>query len=210
MKTKEYGVLVKEDVYDPETLKVSRNSENLFTRQSLLSFATIMLLLLDMQKTALQARGNNFFEFSLAEIIELYALRWKIETMFRVLKEHLFIESFSGKTVNSIFQDFYATMVILIGVAIFQKEGNIIVKAVRKHKNDKHEHEVNISNIVSTMRYRFIFTVLFHPDEAHVEREVIDITYKIAEAIIPKIKNRHFPRKPKPHYKAKHNLKVRS
>jgi len=154
--------------------------------------------------------ATNLFEFSLDEIFELYTKRWNIETMFRVLKEHLFIESFSGKTANSIFQDFYTTMVILIGVAIFQKEGNIVVKAVRKHKNDKHEHEVNISNLVSTMRDRFIFIVLFHPDEAYVEREVIDITYKIAEAIIPKIKNRHFPRKPKPHYKAKHNLKVRN
>jgi len=154
--------------------------------------------------------ATNLFEFSLAEIIELYALRWKIETMFRLLKEHLYIESFSGKTVNSIFQDFYATMVILIGVVIFQKEGNIVVKAVRKYKNDEHEHEVNISNVVSTMRDRFIFTVLFHPDEDYVEREVIDITYKIAEAIIPKIKDRHFPRNPKSHYKAKHNLKVRN
>jgi hypothetical protein len=153
---------------------------------------------------------TNLFDFSMSEIIELYALRWSVETMFRIVKEHLFIEGFSGKTTNSIYQDFYATFVILISVAILQKDGNKIVKEVRKHnKTNKHEYEVNISNTVSIMRDRFIFLILFKPDGVCIESEIMDITYKIAASVVPKIKNRKFPRKPKPYYKAKHNLKVR-
>jgi hypothetical protein len=154
---------------------------------------------------------TNNMDLTLLEIVELYGLRWGVETMFRVLKDHLFIEGFSGKTANSILQDFHATMVILIGVAILQKEGNRIAKALRKHKkSNKYEVEVNTSNLVATMRDRYIFLILNHQDEGYKEIEIMDIIYKIADAVIPIIKNRSFPRKPKPHYKAKHNLKVRA
>ena len=61
MKSKEYGKEVNDVVYNKETLLASRNSDNLFTRKSVLSFCVILLFLLNMQKTALQARGNNFF-----------------------------------------------------------------------------------------------------------------------------------------------------
>jgi len=154
--------------------------------------------------------ATNLFEFTLLEILDLYAKRWCIETMYRILKEHLFIEGFSGKTVNSIYQDFYATIVILISVAIFQKEGNKMAKEVRKHKNYKYEYEVNLSNLVSTLRDHFVHIVLFHPNEEYVESEIYRITSLIAQSVLPVIKNRRFPRKPKPHYKAKHNLKVRA
>jgi len=60
MKTKEYGNLVQLIIKAKETLITSRKSDVFFTRRSILSFATIVTFLLDMQKTALQARGNNF------------------------------------------------------------------------------------------------------------------------------------------------------
>jgi len=154
--------------------------------------------------------ATNLFDVTIAEIIELYHMRWGIETMFKILKEHLFIEGFSGKTENSILQDFYATMVILIGVAIFQKEGNEIARALRKNKKNKHEVSVNISNIVSTMRDRFISIVLFGKEEGFREEELYDIIYKIANSVESIRKNRQFPRIPRPRNKAKHNLKTRA
>ena len=41
---------------------------------------------------------------------ELYHLRWEIETFYGFLKTRLELENFSGKTVESLYQDFYATV----------------------------------------------------------------------------------------------------
>jgi len=41
---------------------------------------------------------------------ELYHLRWGVEGFFGVLKERLKMDNFTGKTVVSVRQDFFATM----------------------------------------------------------------------------------------------------
>jgi hypothetical protein len=43
--------------------------------------------------------------------IELYALRWGIETAYFRLKQEICVEKFSGKSPNTIRQDFWASMV---------------------------------------------------------------------------------------------------
>jgi hypothetical protein len=49
---------------------------------------------------------TNLFDVPMDDIIELYTLRWGIETMYFKLKKELCIEKFSGETANSIRQDF--------------------------------------------------------------------------------------------------------
>jgi IS4 transposase len=41
---------------------------------------------------------------------EIYHLRWGVETRYALLKTRLELENFSGKTVTSVLQDFYATL----------------------------------------------------------------------------------------------------
>jgi len=53
--------------------------------------------------------------------MELYFLRWGIETRYDVIKNKLQIEDFSGKTVVSVLQDFYATMYLCNICHKFQK-----------------------------------------------------------------------------------------
>ncbi len=43
---------------------------------------------------------------------ELYNLRWGVECFFCVIKERVKIDNFTGKTVISVKQDFFATMFI--------------------------------------------------------------------------------------------------
>jgi len=43
---------------------------------------------------------------------QLYSLRWKIETFFDVIKNRLNLENFTGKTVESVKQDFFSTIFI--------------------------------------------------------------------------------------------------
>jgi hypothetical protein len=49
-------------------------------------------------------------EFPTGGFLELYYLRWGIEGFYGVLKTRLNLENFSGKTAESIYQDFYSTV----------------------------------------------------------------------------------------------------
>ena len=46
------------------------------------------------------------------EAKRLYSLRWNVETFFGFLKTELELENFSGKTKNSVVQEFYAAMTL--------------------------------------------------------------------------------------------------
>ena len=51
-------------------------------------------------------------EFPTEEFKTIYYLRWGIESFYAVLKTRLNLENFSGKTVHSVYQDFYSTIYI--------------------------------------------------------------------------------------------------
>lgn len=54
----------------------------------------------------------NENEFANDEFMYLYSLRWGVETYFSKLKGRLSLENFTGKTVESIYQDFWSTIFI--------------------------------------------------------------------------------------------------
>lgn len=43
---------------------------------------------------------------------DLYYQRWKIETFFHTLKSRLGLENFTGKSLESVYQDFYSTILV--------------------------------------------------------------------------------------------------
>ena len=51
-------------------------------------------------------------EFSEIEFKHLYSLRWGVETFFSKIKGRLALENFTGRTVESIYQDFWSTIFI--------------------------------------------------------------------------------------------------
>lgn len=57
----------------------------------------------------------NTQDFPTEEFKTLYHLRWGVEGFYRILKSRLNLENFSGKTAESVYQDFYAT-VYLTGI----------------------------------------------------------------------------------------------
>jgi hypothetical protein len=83
---------------------------------------------------------------------ELYHLRWGIETMYHKLKRELCVENFSGKTPNSVRQDFWASMVLLNGVAVFQKEADEEVQNRQEPKQLKHRFK-NFYRNVTKLRH---------------------------------------------------------
>lgn len=149
---------------------------------------------------------TNLFELPESLFPELYSLRWGIEVAYFRLKEELCVEKFSGKTPNSIRQDFWASMVLMISVAVFQSQADQEVQKRQKSKPTKHLNRARTSGLIVTLRDRFIFATLCgRPKYSALEME--NIIKTMAREVSPVRPGRSFPRNFKPHYKANHNLK---
>ncbi len=99
-------------------------------------------------------------EVSDEEVAQLYAMRWGIETKYLELKYRLQIENFSGKSVNIILQDFYATLYISNLVAFICFEADEIIQDRTAAKNNKYSQKANRSICIAALRERFIHICL--------------------------------------------------
>jgi hypothetical protein len=150
--------------------------------------------------------ATDLFDLPEDEFPALYAMRWGIETMYGQLKQKIGVEKFSGKTPNSIRQDFWASMVMLDTAAVFQNEADEMIAARQKTKNNKHFYRARTSDLLVIMRDRFIFATLCGRP-VFSKREFNVVMREIARAVSPVRPGRHFPRAPKLFAAANHNLK---
>jgi len=117
----------------------------------------------------------------------------------------LCVENFSGKTPNSIHQDFWASMVLLNSVAVFQREADATVAKRQKDKRLRHQNRARTSDLIVTLRDKFVFAVLCgSPMFSVFEMERIIKT--MARAVSPVRPGRAFPRLNKPFLVANSNL----
>ena len=149
---------------------------------------------------------TNLFDISDEELPELYALRWGVETAYFRFKRELCVEKFSGKTPNSILQDFWASIVLLNSVAVFQREADEAVRNRQKGKKLKNQNRARTSDLIITLRDRFVFAVLCgNPMIADLEMK--RVIKAMARAVSPVRPGRSFPRVHKPFLAANANLK---
>lgn len=156
----------------------------------------------------MEVLATNHFDIPESEFPRLYSLRWGIETSYFRLKRELCVEKFSGKTPNSIRQDFWASMVLLNSVAVFQKEADIAVlkRQACSSKPTKYVNRARTSDLIITLRDRFIFANLCgHPLLAAAETKTI--IKAISRSVSTVRPGRSFPRHPAPYQAANFNLK---
>jgi hypothetical protein len=70
----------------------------------------VIKLILPNNEIEMLATNLSKTAFKTVEFNNLYHLRWGVETKYNTLKNKLDIENFSGKTIITFLQDFYATM----------------------------------------------------------------------------------------------------
>ena len=151
---------------------------------------------------------SNLFELEEDAFPEIYSLRWGIETAYFRLKRELSVEKFSGETPNAIRQDFWASMALLNVVATFQKEANVKVHKRQKGKTLKHANRARTSDLIVTLRDRFIFAALCdRPMFSASEMELVIAT--MARVVSPVRPGRHYDRKFKSDAVTCQNLKSR-
>jgi len=137
---------------------------------------------------------TNLLDIPAEEFPGLYAMRWAIETAYHRLKRELCVEKFSGKTPNSVRQDFWASMVLMNSVAVFQQAADNQIQDRQKKKDLKHPYRARTSDLIITLRDRFIFAVLCGiPDFTKLEMPSIIKT--MARTVSPLRPDRSFHRR---------------
>lgn len=144
---------------------------------------------------------TNLFVLPCESFPELYSKRWGIETYYDKLKNIICIEKFSGRTQNAIRQDFWASMVLMIAVAVFQKAADKQIGETQSTKSNKHTYKAKTSDLVVTLRNRFIFHT-FMQNNIKVTDAIQDIVDTVAYSKSPVRPGRAFPRR--------HNLSLAS
>lgn len=149
---------------------------------------------------------TNLFEIPAKELPELYAKRWEIETAYGRLKNIVCLENFSGKTENAIRQDFWASMVLMISVAVFDKEANEKIEKSQRPQFNKHAYKANTGDMVVTLRDEFVFSVL-RKNKLLSMYKIKRIIAKLAYSKSPIRPQRSFPRHKDRHISFNLNLK---
>jgi len=113
---------------------------------------------------------------------DLYFKRWGIETNYNAQKNYLQIECFSGTKVNSILQDFYAT--VFIGNLQSILANSCEKKAGRKTIHRKYKYKINRNIAIGLMKNKIPKLFLDHSPEK-VLREITELQMKFFEPIRP-------------------------
>jgi len=124
---------------------------------------------------------------------ELYHLRWPVEERYKVMKSRIEIENFSGKSVESIYQDFHAKVFTMNLTDLLTKPAQIVIE--QNNKNKKLDYQINFTQLLSKMKYTvcLLFTKTRETVVTIIE-DLIEVTIITVEPIRP---NRSYPRKKK-------------
>jgi hypothetical protein len=138
---------------------------------------------------------------------DLYFMRWPIETKYDEIKNKLEVENFSGRTVNSIMQDFFVTMYMANAISVAYWESQPIIEESRKLKDNTYNYHVNVNHAIGTFKDRFILAVLF-PDPSLREKKIERILSLLTKHPVPTRPKRSRPRNKSPRKsKFHHNRK---
>ena len=110
---------------------------------------------------------TNLWDESLGikEFRELYFKRWGIEVKYNELKNKIQIENFTGDTVISVKQDFYASIYLLNMVAIAKNEANQKIAQNNKDKELKYEYIVNTNILIGKLKDSMVLMLLENNSE---------------------------------------------
>lgn len=126
---------------------------------------------------------------------ELYHLRWTTEENYRVAKCRIEIENFSGKSVESVYQDFHAKVFALNLTAALTHPAQDVVTGQSHQK--KHPYRINVTQALSKMKDAIV--LLF------VRFDIVELLNKLHRLFIATIE----PIRPGRKYPRKHTVQKR-
>ncbi|MEO6977980.1 MAG: hypothetical protein ABI113_06350, partial [Mucilaginibacter sp.] len=123
-----------------------------------------------------------------SEFKGLYFMRWGIETRFGSFKNQLQLEAFSGQKVQTVLQDFHATIFLSNLQEIISKPSQKIVK--ERPSKSKYSYQINRNVAIGLMKNRVIALFLSN----NPEDIIIQLQNLFAQYVEPVRPNRKIPR----------------
>lgn len=127
----------------------------------------------------------------------LYKQRWSEEEAYKLLKCRVDVERFSGKSVLSIYQDFYASIFMMnLSAALCLPVKEKIEKEGKQHR--KYDRQINKTNAISFLTNSAV-GLFYHKMIEPFFRAFDLLLHKTVDIIRPGRKNprKHRPKKPK-------------
>jgi hypothetical protein len=123
---------------------------------------------------------------------DLYNLRWGVETAFGTAKNILQLESMSGQTVQSVYQDFYATifMTNLLSLLSRQADEEPPKKSAYKRKRKKWKKQTNRNKASGQLRLQVVSLILGQ----NSAETIIEIIIYFSRYKLPVRPGRTYPR----------------
>ncbi|MBC7961108.1 MAG: IS4 family transposase [Vallitaleaceae bacterium] len=136
--------------------------------------------------------ATNVFDTTLTSDMfrELYFLRWPVETKYLELKKRLEIESFSGATTTSIFQEFYLNMLFSNLSALIKNHVDEILDNSANPAN-KYRYQANRSFIIGQLK-KTLPKILCKMLNVSAINDIVDYAFITRSQIQP---GRSYPRK---------------
>lgn len=115
---------------------------------------------------------------------ELYFKRWGIEVKFLELKSRLQLDNFTGDTVISVEQDFYASMYLTNMVALAKNEADEKIAQNQEDKSLKYEYKVNANILIGKLKDKLVLMLLEDDPEKRTAL-FYQIMQKITKNMVP-------------------------
>ncbi len=94
--------------------------------------------------------------YTVADLKELYHYRWGAEEAYKLLKNRIEIEVFSGKTAKAVKQDFYAKVFMMTMCAIMSFPIEQKVREESQKSTNKHPKQINRTNALGFMKNSWV------------------------------------------------------
>jgi len=105
---------------------------------------------LDSGETEILITNIEDDEMSPVELKEVYWMRWGSETAYKREKLNYCVENFTGKTVESVYQDYYANIVMMNLTAVIALPAHEIIE--KETSTRKRDYSLNWMNAARVMR----------------------------------------------------------
>jgi hypothetical protein len=169
----------------------SKNDFNITITQENTKYSVLIIkLVLNTGESETLITNLNENEFDTVDFQELYAMRWAVETTYNTIKNKLLIEKFSGRTVLSIHQDFFAAMFLANCTAAISAEVEESLSALKK--DCKYKYRANRNLIVGYLKFRLSYIIL--QDSSKITKHCKKLLKLCFRQPVPVKPNRSFTR----------------
>jgi len=137
---------------------------------------------------------TNLFSstMSAGDLRELYALRWGVETAYRNIKDRLSLVRFSGKSKQTVLQDFFACMVFLNVACSFCAQADENRRRLDEQRELKYCYQSNRSACFSFLKRRLSTMLLFPRTLTTLAARMV---WRLIRTVCPVRPGRSFPRR---------------